>query len=129
MDLEVVYLYADKRIGSYGRDYVHDLICVIPRHKLTTSYLIKCVNNYRKPRLIEIPDAVEAGSIDATLLAEATAQVRAFYEKETDIFLACVDSSQNAFSNKSGISRPEIKKICTFVKNEIKTRYEWLDNF
>lgn len=139
MQHEKLYEIARTRHGHLNRDVVHDAFCQFGEDLPTRSYLRTCINNADpKPyqerfdaKQIAL-DANEDPFFDENLygqLVPVLDLIREKYTREVDTFLACkVNGSMQSFSERSGISKSVLEKICNFVKYEILTEFNRLQN-
>lgn len=122
-----------------NRDVVHDTFCQFGEDLPNTAYLRTCINNAKPEPLQERFDAnqIELDQnadpfFDESLyrqLLPVLDSIREKYTREVDTFLACkVNGSMQAFSERSGISKSVLEKICNFVKYEILTEFYRLQN-
>lgn len=139
IDVPKFYRIATKIAGDHGYDLVHDLYERL-HDKMpegtdeANAYFYRCLINEfyskRKDRTIsiELPNETESGGLDIDVVDSIiTDLINEGYSNEVNLFIeAEVLSSQNEFSDISGLHRNTIKKIVTFVRSEIVQRYDRL---
>jgi hypothetical protein len=130
MELSKLYSIAERRHGQIGKDVVHDLFCKFGLDLPSDAYLNTCIQHNRPQPIQERfenfdpfeEEDPQDGQFESTLrtLSTAVNNVRQSYELEVDTFLEChVNSNYKSFSERSGIARSVLEKICKFVKHEI----------
>ena len=129
MELEKLYNVSKKRHGQLNRDVVHDMYCKFGSELPSIQYVTTCIKHAKPDPIqhtLELYEEIEADEHDTTfeetytMLAAAVNIVRNDYPLEVDTFLEChVNGSYKSFSERSGIARSVLEKICKFAKYEI----------
>ena len=145
--IEKYYRYAEYLAGKNGKDLLHHVYLELPdniRHE--DAYVWKCLvhayygknstyNKLYNPLGTELIEDVEQKFedpclFDSQLLHKILLQLEIEgFTTEVRVFKDCtLNSSIRVLSAKSKINRRTITKICKFIENEIRIRYERLDN-
>lgn len=145
--LDKYYGYGGKIAGDLGKDLVHFLISdkgildktetvkpealdryvyvAMEREYQTKSS--KFYKKYIKPDLnTDQIDTTPAKGYDSIPIHKILLQLEIEgYTWEVKVFKQCyfLNQSELSFSKRSGVDYRTIRKMCTFVKNEIKERY------
>ena len=132
MNLSKLYAVAKKRHGDVGEDVVHDLVLKFGGNLPSEAYLIQCIKRHKPKPLVEMnaienSESFEQVFTDNANLDKALQRVHVLHEVEVDTFLECrVNGSLREFSRISGVSASVLEKICNFVKYEILTEFNRL---
>lgn len=131
MQLDQLYRRARRRHGELNRDVVHDLIVKFGNDMPDDSYVIKVIH-HAKP--LPAQEMIDVNAIEQDIeqdeshtIVRAMRNVSKKYQLEVDTFLeCCVNGTYESFSEHSGISITVLKKICMFVKIQIRNEYKRL---
>jgi hypothetical protein len=148
--IEKYYRYAEYIAGVNGKDLLHHVYLELPEDlshvKNKDAYIQKCLvhayytkkssyNKLHNPLGSELLNDIEQKFedpclFDSHLLHRILLQLEIEgYTTEVRVFKDCtLNSSIRVLSKKSKIHRQTITKICKFIENEIRIRYERLDN-
>jgi len=145
--IDKYYGYARGIAGDLGEDLVHHVIlnnklldkCKEVNKKALDRYVhltlereyrnksSKFYRKYRKPELTKQHiDDTPTGGYDTIRLHTILLQLEnEGYTLEVKVFKQCylTGTSEFSFSQRSGVDRKAIGKLCTFVKEEIRKRY------
>jgi hypothetical protein len=132
MKTQKFYAVSKKRHGHLNRDVVHDLVVKFGQDLPSDAYVVKCISHARPqpiqqkfdPYLLldEWDGQEQEDEIENSLQKVYTAlnSLRDRYELEVDTFLECrVNGNLSSFSQRSGISKSVLEKICKFVQYEV----------
>jgi len=148
--IEKYYRYAEFLAGENGKDLLHHVYLELPEDlsyiKNPDTYIQKCLfhayygktSSYNKLHNLlvsELTDDIEQTYeepclFDSQLLHKILLQLEIEgYTTEVRVYKDCMlNSSIRVLSKKSNIHRQTITKICKFIENEIRIRYERLDS-
>lgn len=147
MNYDKLYKMAERLKPGFGKDLVHHSVILASGKKLKypETYIYRIMitearrphSSFNKQYFSKNTESIEkelpvfdspSDEINDRVLQIVIQEISDEYPMEMDVFRECVASSINNVSQKVGIHFLTIEKIYTFVKNEIRNRYDILHN-
>lgn len=139
-NLDKYYRMARKIAGCLGDDLLHDVLeknnffkdkdihnfdSFLWRSLMNAYIDSKKQGKYYEPNSVFDEDYPTKGKYDTNLVHTILLQLEIEgHDQEVKIFRECYfNTNEVRFSRASGVDRRTIRKICKFVKNEIRKRY------
>lgn len=147
MDYDKLYKMGERLKPGYGKDIVHHSILLAAGRELRypETYIYRImISEARRPHssfnnqyFSKNTESIEkelpvfdspSDEINDRVLQIVIQEITQEYPMEVGVFHECVNSSTHVVSKKIGVNWRTIEKIYTFVKNEIKKRYDLRHN-